>query len=361
MQEVIINARFLTQPITGVQRYATELSKILKEQIPGVKFVSPNGIIQKELASYLEVETFGSFSGHRWEQLELPVFLRKSNSPLLINLCNTAPLFYKNQIVTIHDISFLINPKWFSKSFYIYYSFLIPRIARNAKKILTPSKYSKSDLIKVLQIPKDNIEVAYNSIPDSFRKLDTARFNNKYGRYILAVSSLDPRKNFKNLIIAFNKANLIDTKLVIVGTQHKTFANQELKGLIKDNSSIIFTGYVSDEDLKSLYVHADLFLYPSLYEGFGIPPLEAMACGCPTIVSNTSSLPEVCGEASYYINPEDVEQIADAIVKLSVDETYRNHLRVKGLERVEYFSWHRSATKVINIIDSLIYENSLST
>jgi glycosyltransferase involved in cell wall biosynthesis len=347
---IYVNARFLTQSITGVQRYAIELSKIIKDKLPNIKFVAPKSIVQKELAEYLDVEPIGRFTGHIWEQFELPLFLQKKNKPLLINFCNTAPLFYNKQIVTIHDLSFLISPEWFSKPFYRYYSFLIPRIANNSLMIVTPSKHSKNDLVQILNLKEDKIKVIHNSIPDNFKKFDVGHLINQYGKYVLAVSSLDPRKNFTRLIEAFTRANLPDTKLVLVGTSNKIFADQKLQQAIHNNSSVVFTGYVSDDELINLYKHANLFVYPSLYEGFGIPPLEAMACGCPTIVSKTSSLPEVCGEASYYIDPYNVEEIRQAILKLTLDVGLVNKLRLKGLERVKHFDWNKSADQLIKVI-----------
>jgi glycosyltransferase involved in cell wall biosynthesis len=352
MPPIIVNARFLTQPVTGVQRFAIEVSKRLKQKLPDIEFIAPPHIIHQELAASLQVVTYGRFNSHYWEQIELPVYLRKQGNPLLINLANTAPLFYRNQIVSVLDLSFLINPLWFSRSFAMYYSFVVPRIARNAKKIITISENSRNDIKSRLGIRHENIEVIYCSVSDAFREANTITIKPAEEKYILAVSSLDPRKNFVNLIKAFIQAGLPDVKLVIVGSANKVFADQGIKPLIQNNDKIIFTGYISDKELIGLYSNALLFLYPSLYEGFGIPPLEAMACGCPTIVSDIASLPEVCGDASYYIDPTNVDSIAQGIVTLVRDEKLRKEFTDKGYERVALFSWENSVDNLISLIRS---------
>lgn len=353
MKEVYINARFLTQKITGAQRFAIELSKKIIEINPHVKFVAPKHIIHHDLAKEFKVETYGKFNSHLWEQFELPRFLRKKNKPLLINFCNTAPLFYKKQIVSILDLSFFVNPSWFSKKFTMLYKFLVPRIARKSQHIITISENSKKDIINILNIPQEKVDIIHCSIPETLENVDAINIENKFGKYILAVSSIDPRKNFYNLILAFNQLKLDDYRLLIVGNQNKVFSDNNLKTIINDNPSIVFSGYVSDEELIGLYKNAQLFAYPSLYEGFGIPPLEAMACGCPTIVSNTASLPEVCGDASYYIdNPNDAQQIAANIQKLLNQPELSQDLIQKGYEQIKLFSWQKSAQKVVDLIEN---------
>ena len=347
---LIINSRFLTQNITGVQRFAIEISRQLKSVLGDkVIFVSPNTIIHKDLAKELDVKIIGTKTGHLWEQIDLPKYLKSIDSPLLLNLANTAPLFYKNQIITIHDLAFLQHPIWFSKKFYMYYRFLIPKIAKNGKKIITVSNFSKKEIISLLGIDEKKIEVIYNGISCNFNYNPTIHKKN----YILAVSSLDPRKNFKNLILSFEKINLKNYRLVIVGSENKVFSNAEIKNLMKKIQNVEFTGYVSDNKLVKLYQEAKIFVYPSLYEGFGIPPLEAMASGTPVISSNVASLPEVCGDAVYYVNPYDVNDIAKGIETVLKDEKLQKELVQRGLERVKLFNWEKSANKLIKIIEGL--------
>jgi len=349
---IINNSRFLTHKVTGVQRYAIEISLILQRIYPNMTFVSPGNILQKNLAKGFGVNTCGKLTGHLWEQTELPFYLRKKGSPVLLNLANTAPVFYRNKIVTIHDLACL-NPDWFSRKFTYFYRNLIPKITNNSLKIVTVSEFSKRELIKHFNIPENKVEIIHDAVSQKFISLASGDFENKYGDYILAVSSLSPRKNFKSLIIAFNRLKLKDIKLILVGSGDKIYENPDLKDLVKENPNIVFTGYVTDKELAGLYKNARLFVFPSLYEGFGIPPLEAMACNCPTVVSNATSIPEVCGKASYYVDPASIDSIAKGIYEVLNNEQLQNELRQKGAERIKVFNWQDSAKKIAQIIKDL--------
>jgi glycosyltransferase involved in cell wall biosynthesis len=322
----------LTQKITGVQRYAVEISKQIKKLYPEIKLLAPKNIIQNDLANDLEVETYGNLTGHLWEQVELPSYLRKNRRPFLVNLANTAPLQYEKQIVTIHDISFLVNSAWFSRKFYCYYRLLIPALVKRSVRILTVSEFSKRELMSHLHVPEQKIKVIYNGVSDFFRESDKVTENNIHGKYILAVASLDPRKNLRRLIAAYMKIKKDNIKLVIVGEQNRVFNQQLGVNLSQTGKDIIWLGRVPDEALAVLYKHARLLVLPSLYEGFGLPPLEAMACGCPVVVSNVASLPEVCGDAAYYINPYDTDSIADGIDKVLSNGLQRDSLIAKALK-----------------------------
>ena len=154
------------------------------------------------------------------------------------------------------------------------------------------------------------------------------------------------------MILGFKQAKLAGLKLLIVGAGSKVFNDPRLKELVQGEQDIIFTGYLPDAELVGVYSNALVFVYPSLYEGFGIPPLEAMHCGCPTIVSDTSSLPEVCADASYFVNPEKPEEIAAALKILSGDEKLRKNLIQKGYARDKEFNWKNSAEKLAGIINN---------
>jgi len=345
--KIIVNSRFLTQRITGTQRFAVEISLKLKKLIPNIEFVCPKTILYKDIAQKLHVKTIGVNKGHLWEQLDLLVHLRRNSNSLLVNLVNTAPFLYKNQIVTIHDLAFLRHPSWFLKKFYLLYKFLIPKIVKKARKIITVSYFSKKEITNLLNVPSEKIEVVYCGISEQFIFNPLIKKEN----YILTVSSLDPRKNLKNLILAFKKLKLKNYKLLIVGSKNKVFSNHAIEQLIKETPNIEFTGYVSDEELVNLYQRAKLFVYPSLYEGFGLPPLEAMACGTPVVVSNVASLPEVCGDAAYYVNPYEVNDISRGIETVLKDEHLQKELIQRGLERTKLFNWEKSAKKVKKIIE----------
>ncbi|WP_026464818.1 glycosyltransferase family 4 protein [Adhaeribacter aquaticus] len=347
---LIVNARFLTQPLTGVQRFAVEISLQLKRLLPNIIFVSPKNILQKDIALELNVQTFGRFTSHLWEQLELPFFLKKEKNAVLLNLCNTAPLFYNRNIVTIHDIAFQINPQWFSPAFVKLYNFLIPRIAKKSLEVITVSNCSKQALVEYTQIPEEKVNVIYNGISKVFTTLNGEGNKAVPEDFILAVSSIDPRKNFISLVKAFKGLNIKGLNLVVVGSESKVFSDTNLKEEIQNCPSIIFTGYLPDTELATLYRKAKIFVYPSIYEGFGIPPLEAMASGSPTIVSNTASLPEICGEASLYVNPLDVKEIMMRISQLYFDVALQKTLTEKGLKQIQKYSWEKSAKQVEAVI-----------
>ncbi|MCX6075089.1 MAG: glycosyltransferase family 1 protein [Campylobacterales bacterium] len=340
----IINARFLTQNITGVQRFAIEISKQLKNILGDkVQFVSAKNIIHTELAKELDVKVVGNLTGHLWEQIDLPYFLSKNGKPLLLNLANTAPIFYKNKVVTVYDLAFYHHPEWFSKKFALSYNLLIPKILKNSKHILTDSEFIKQEMMEVYKLSESKIDVVYGAHSDIFENKLSQREH-----FALAVGSIDPRKNLKNIIDIF--ANHTEYSLMIVGQQNKVFSSLSVDDLSED---IKFTGYVSDEELVELYNRASLFIYPSFYEGFGIPPLEAQSCGCPVIASNVASLPEVCGDSVVYCNPYSVEDIAEKIKMVLEDEALQNELRVKGFENIKRFSWEESAKKIVDVIERL--------
>jgi len=346
---IIINARFLTQKLTGVQRFAIEISKLLKAELPGVQFVAPANIIDTNLAKLLDTKIIGSHTGVLWEQFDLPIYLYRNKQPLLINFCNAAPLLYKNQVVTIHDLAFLENPLWFSKNFVRFYKFLIPKIAKKAKIIFTVSHFSKNEIVKHYNIDPIKIVVVYNSVtafPISEKPV------NEHGRYILIVGSLDKRKYIHNLIEAFHKLKDDNLKLLIAGDVNSIFNNTDNNSL-KSNVNVLVLGRVTDNELSQLYSNALIFIYPSLYEGFGIPPLEAMYYGCATIVSDIESLREVCGDASLFVDPYNTDDIAQKIEFLANNEISRIDLIQKGKQNIKKYSWEKSAAIITDSIKNL--------
>jgi glycosyltransferase involved in cell wall biosynthesis len=347
---IVINARFLTQKLTGVQRFAIEIARHLKALMPSAKFVAPSNIIHHQLATELGVTIIGKRTGAAWEQIDLPLYLKKNEKPFLINLCNVAPLFYSNQAITLHDVAFLVNPGWFNKNFVRFYKFLIPRIAKKAQIVFTVSDFSKSEIVKYIGIDPRKIKVIYNGVSD----LAIPKYTGAgYGRYILTVGSIDKRKNILNLIEAFKLTTSKYLKLIIVGDVNSIFNNRGNE-MLKTNGNIIFTGRVDDAHLAGLYMQAQMFVYPSLYEGFGLPPIEAMQYGCPTLVSDIPSLREVCGDASLYLDPLDTNDISKKIELLLNDEDLRNSLIEKGKQNSNRFSWKVSAKQIVNTIENLI-------
>lgn len=346
-----VNSRFLTQDITGVQRFASEIAVKLKNILGDrVLFVSPKNIIHSDLAKKLGVKVIGSNTGHLWEQIDLPLYLKSKKNPLLINLANTAPMFYKNKISTIHDIAFVRYPKTFDFKFRAFYNFLIPKILVSSRHIITVSEFSKKEIVNYYGIDSDKISVVYNAVGDTFKPNKTETKEH----YILAVSSVTYQKNLHSLIRAFNMIDNPNLKLYLVGGVNSNFASVELLNDIKGNKNVILKGRVNDKELITLYSNAQCFVFPSLYEGFGIPPLEAQACGCPVVCSDAASLPEACADSVIYCNPNNVDDIKEKIEIVLSDERLKNELIEKGFQNIKRFSWEKSAKKLADIVWPLI-------
>lgn len=347
---IYVNARFLTQELTGVQRFAEQLSLSLLSQRDDLVFVSPDGIVRKSVADNLNVQVIGKKNGHIWEQFELPRYLKKQGAPLLLNLCSTAPVFYKNQIVTHHDVTYKRYPKSFSRKFKMLYGILVPLMLRNSHRLLTVSEFSKREINEVYGVSEKKISIIYNAVSGDFAHSESSE---KKEAYLLAVSSPNYHKNFHGMIEAFLKIKGPNCKLKVIGKASTSFAVQDYTQLLKETGNIEFLGRVEDEQLVKLYQNALAFVFPSFYEGFGIPPLEAQACGCPVISSNTASMPEVLADSVVYFSPEDTDMMAEVMMKIISDEDLRSDLIMAGQENVKRFSWDTSATKISAILDEL--------
>lgn len=346
--QVFINGKFLTQRLTGVQRFAYEVSKRLIQLAPEIKLISPFPFLDiYNLPMEKIIIDKSAFKGVLWEQLKLPRVLEKFSQPLLLNLGNTAPLFYNKNLLVIHDLAWMRYPQAFSKKFYLWYKFLIPRIAKKALLIFTVSKFSKKEIAENLNIPPEKIKVIYNGINEKFRPLGLKR-----EKFILWIGSFQPYKNLENLFLAFKifKKNLPEYKLYLVGGLNKrVFRKIKLSKI----EGIEFLGEKEDEELIKLYNQASLFVFPSLYEGFGLPVLEAMACGCPVVASKIPSLEEIYGDAVVYVDPYDPESIANGMIKILTDENLQKELIKKGLEKVKQFGWDKTANEILNYLKTL--------
>ncbi len=348
---IYINSRFLAQSLTGVQRFATELSFQLKEILgEKIKFVAPPDIIQKEIAKELNAEIIGSHTGYFWEQVELPQYLEKQGSPPLINFCSVAPLFYKNNIIAVHDITWVRFPETYSKSFRLVYNFLIPRLCKRAKHLITVSEFSKNELSHYYKLPKEKITIIPNAVNSIFKPV--FQENLYCEMFFLAVSSVKANKNFPVILSSFEKLQkrIPEAKLFVIGDLKGTAFNHINLTRYEKSPNIKMLGRVSDEDLIRYYSNAVAFIFPSLYEGFGIPALEAQACGCPVISSNTSSMPEVLLDSVLYCNPTDSNAFAQNMYNLATNSVLRQELIRKGFDNVQRFSWKTSAEKICSDI-----------
>ncbi len=346
---LVVNSRFLTQQITGVQRFAIEISLRLKDMLKDdVIFVSPHGIIHSEISKHLDVQIVGKNKGYVWEQFDLPRYLRRNGSPMLLNLCSMAPYYYPNNIITVHDITFERYPKTFATSFRTFYHFMIPMLCRKAKIVITVSKFSRDEIASFYNLDKEKIIVIYNAVGKSFVSDPDEKL--KQNKYYLAVSSVKENKNFATILAAFDRLKVDECRLYIIGDcASNTFKSMNLEPC-KMNQRIKILGRVTDEELVKYYSNAIAFIFPSLYEGFGIPTIEAQACGCPVIASDRSALPEILGDSAILCDPFDIENISKSMESLYKDETYRNMLIEKGYQNIKRFAWDTSAMEIVNII-----------
>ncbi|WP_283685938.1 glycosyltransferase family 1 protein [Dysgonomonas sp. Marseille-Q5470] len=346
----VVNGRYLTQKATGVHRYAFEICNKLHEM--GVDFhVAVPNEIHPDYKFNFKVVKCGSLNTHLWEQISLPRYLKRIGSPLLISFTGCGPLNYSNQIMTIHDVSHERYPEWFSKNYYRFYHYMMPRIGKKAHAVLTVSEFSKKEIVDTLGINSEKIHVVHSNVPfhnkPSREEILNFTRNPEAERYILAVSSMDPRKNFVRLVEAFDKIKDKSVKLYIIGMSFKAFNTPDLQKLIGEN--VHLPGYIPDEKLQTMYQNALLSVYPSLYEGFGLPPLESMTYGCPVINSDIPALREVSQDAALYVDPYNVEDITQKIEQLLVDEPLRKELQEKGLLQIKKYSWDKSAKQVYEL------------
>lgn len=345
---IIINGRFLSQRITGIQRFAYEICCAL-QQI-GVPFVilAPQNIDKDYDISALPVQVIGLKGSHFWEQVTLPRYMKHHfNGHILLSLSGLSPLFYSRNIVAIHDISYLLRPRSYSWAYCLYYQFMTPLVAKRAQKILTVSAFSKDELVRHLGIAPEKIAIVYNAVrpaPVLPRKQSE--------RYILSVASMVPRKNLKSLLQAYCSLSNPNFELYLAGGMHAVYANAELNDFI-GKKGVHFLGYVQEKELNNLYRNAIAYINPSLYEGFGIPNVEAMMQECPLVVSDIPAFREVCGDCALYFNPLCVADIQQKINRIIHDEPLRKQLISEGTKQVSRFSWEQSAMEIKRIINEL--------
>lgn len=352
MTRVLINARFRTRPVTGVERFAMEVaSRLASHDLLEVEEILPSG-------------NLSGLKGHAWEQFALP--RRMTRDAVLFSPCNTGPLAVRRQLVVIHDAAVWDHPDGFSSSFRTVYQQLLPRLAKRAALVATVSEFSRRQLAPRLGLPEEKILVLGNAVSDAFSP-GHAPGSDEAAPSLLCVGSMDPRKNLNRLVQAWldlkSAGRLPEgaTLKLVGGTNPKNFAAFSRA----EDDSIEWLGRVDDETLIRHYREAGAFIYPSYYEGFGLPPLEAMACGCPILISRAASLPEVGGPAfdpndpdssggAIYFDPHSETAIGEAILKfLALSPTSRNRLRENALARAGLFSWDAVAGKVAEVVKGL--------
>ena len=295
-----------------------------------------------------------------WTQIRLSLEMIFNPPDVLFVPAHALPIFSRAQgVITLHDIGFIRFPQAYKFWSRIYLKFIYRFAAQWAKKIITPSEFSKKELIDYYKINPAKIEVVYLGYQNKkfYPIRDQEIINqtlNKYKikkPYLLYIGRLEKKKNILGLIQAFDKISQVDKKinLVLVG-QPGCGYDRNIKNQISKIKNIYKVGHIDQKDLVYLYNGAEVFVFPSWYEGFGLPILEAMACGCPVAASNAASIPEVGGEAIEYFNPQRIDEIVEAIEKIISDESQRQDLIRRGLERAKYFSWTKCAQETYQIL-----------
>ena len=302
-----------------------------------------------------------------WFELSLPKLLTKLQIDLFLSPDGFLALASKiPSIAVIHDINFEHYPKDLKKSHGLFYRYFFKKYAQKATRIVTVSEYSKNDISNIYAVDKSKIDVSLNGVNPFFHPIGTTDQINVRKQYsngndfFLFVGALHPRKNIKRLLLAFdlfkNETNSTN-KLLIVGA--KMWWNKELKNTFENlehKNEVIFTGRKSSEELQLLYAAAQALCFVPYFEGFGIPIIEAMKCGCPVITANCTAMPEVSGDAALLVNPFKISEIANAMIKIENDNNLRAELSEKGLIHSQNFSWDSTAKALWNSIAKVLNE-----
>ena len=364
---IIVNAIPLLSKLTGVGAYTLNISQKLLELYPTYQYTFYYGYTSNKLITYSNTRQGRILSLIKKILKGIPCsrnFVRTVVNR--IKLKNFDVYFEPNfipylnvkaraTVTTVHDFSFY-RKDWESKDRYEFFKANFSKEIYKSRVIITPSEFIKKKVLDKLTFPEERVVTIHHGIDHAVfnqNRIDYARKNplwnniREIGNFLLFVGTLQPRKNLKGLIHAYISLPASfqrSYKLLLVGFEG--WNNKDVSEMIMKNKNIhIFDSISDNTELAELYRRASLFVFPSFYEGFGFPPLEAMACGCPVVVSNVASIPEVCGDGAYYVDPHNVESIANGILRVTEDENLRKKLIQKGLERVKLFTWETSAQK----------------
>ncbi len=353
-----INGRFLSQSLTGVQRYAAEIAKavdrlLASEQYPAQlrgaewQLLVPPDANQTITFDRIKVRTVGRLSGHAWDQIDLA---RAAAGGRLISLANSGPVLHRDQIVVIHDAQVFRRPDFFSWRYLTAHRTMDRLLARRAT-IATVSDFSRRELAAVLNLSTATIPVFPNSAehfaattPD-FGILD--RLGLAAGKYFLFVGSRTKNKNLSVAIRATRLLNRRDIPLVIVGSDNSKVFHDNSD---ESDEGLVIAGRLRDSEVAALYARALAFVFPSLYEGFGVPPLEAMLFGCPVIASTADAVRETCGDAAAYFDATNPDTLRLRMLERLAEGSVSVVERKKQQDRIALFSWRKSANALLEFL-----------
>lgn len=367
LPELMLNGRFLGRPVTGVERLAIELADAIGQRMAGGGWNTASGADALEILAptpdlsaivaaaatrfpQSPVRAIGRLGGHAWEQRELS---QERPGAWLLNLCNTAPILRRRQAVVICDAQFILHPESYSRAFRWWYRFALSIASRRAAALFTISDFSKQQLEQFGVFPKGKAQVLRLGIDHLVRVAadDTVIARHGLHRpYILAIGSLARHKNLRMLIDAFCEERPDGVDLVIAGGGNaRVFGDAGLR----EGKNIRYLGRVSDGELKALYGQAMAFACPSLSEGFGFTPLEAMSLGCPVIATTGGAVPEICGDAVLYADPTDLTAWRSALARIVGDTGLRKDLAIRGRAKAASHTWHDTAGQILDTITLL--------
>jgi glycosyltransferase involved in cell wall biosynthesis len=362
---IALDCRTVTSPKTGDRTYALNLLRALAAVDTDndyLLYTTETSTLTQVGRPNFEPVVLPASPGWSWTPMVFPADLRRRGAQLAHVQYIIPPITPCPIITTIHDVAFRRFPHLFPLKHRLLLNWLIPAAAREAAAVITGSEATKRDLVELYDVPPDKVAVtpyaadaAYHPMdPEEARHAVLSRLNVP-APYLLSVGVLQPRKNLPRLVRVYNRiAHRIPHRLVLTGKEG--WATDELRAAVAESPrgrEPLFTGYVADADLPALYAGADVFVYPSLYEGFGLPPLEAMACGTPVLTSNTSSLPEVVGDAGITVDPLDEAGLAGALLELLSDAGLRAQLSRAGRQRAATFSWERTARETLAVYEAV--------
>src|SRR6185369_1565441 len=332
----------LAAPLTGVGHYTAQLARNLPVVAPSdsFTFISPSGLLKR-----------------RWWSLGLPLHLLRNSFDLFHGTNYEIPFWSRRPtVITIHDLSMMMLPGVHKDDLIRRSSWRLPYLASKASRVITPSNSVKKELCEAVEIHPDKVVVTPEAPRPVFKRREDPELLWRLGiegDFILFVGTIEPRKNLRRLVEAFEQMlrnTSLSPKLVIAGGKgwmmDDFFSFLEEKGL---TDRVCLTGYLQDEELCTLYSTCKVFIYPSLYEGFGLPPLEAMACGAPVITSRTPALMETVGNAARLVDPKNVNDIAQAMTELLRDPKAREHYAELGKSHVKQFSWEQTALTTLEV------------
>jgi glycosyltransferase involved in cell wall biosynthesis len=344
--KVALDGMPLASPLTGVGHYTSELARRLALVAPNDQFelISPKpGLLNR-----------------RWWSVGLPLYLSRSSFDLFHGTNYEVPLWSRRpSVVTIHDLSLLLHPEAHEPHLVRRARFRLPLMTKRASMIITPTESVKNEVCETLGVAADKVVVTPEAPRSVFKRREDVTVREDF---ILFVGTIEPRKNLLRLVDAFEqvlKTTALTCQLVIAGGQG--WLMDDFSSVIRQKKledRVCLRGYLHDEDLRALYSSCSVFVYPSLYEGFGLPPLEAMACGAPVITSNIPSITETVGTAARLINPRDTNELSRAIAEMLTDDGMRKHYSEAGAAHVKKFTWEQTAIKTLDVYRRLVPRKS---